>query len=377
MDNYYGKYIKYKNKYINLKMQYGGGCPKNLILDEKTPFVSSKGSINTLPIILGPYFITPKIQPNIAPALPFILTAFNRINQRLKLQTQLRNERRERLDQLKQIKKPEKESYGIGCKRAQFETKLDEKINLENNIITEETAKIAAINIEMNLLKNEENKLIEKALIIFDNEFLKDNNKEKQIMNYKNYMNSINIVFIENEYYLQHKINIMNNKQLKIIELKLKEFKQEPNPNTTLQKYKDYQLLFTGIYKEYLQYKINNLMKIINNINHIIKYYIETVSSINEQKLKQPKRKQPISPSQEKIISLPNIFKKHDNDIAKDLTKLLALSNVKSKTRHTDFTNIKKLGQLLNIKVINTFEPDILQTMLTNANNMKTLMETV
>ena len=200
MSTYYSKYIKYKNKYLNLKIQYGG-CPKNPIWNDKTPFVSK---ITIQPIISGLYSITPAIQKrktiNIKLIYDQIQTYTTLCLQSL---TERINERKTRIEQINSQKQTK--NYGRFCNNNSFDKVLDEALQREEAGLKIENDNRNNKKLEEeSFLQSKELEIIKTKLLMINNQL---SDKEQRKNKYIEYRDSIIIIFDPNKEYLQGEIN--------------------------------------------------------------------------------------------------------------------------------------------------------------------------
>ena len=363
MSTYYSKYIKYKNKYLNL-IQYGI-CPTNPIWNDKTPFVSK---ITIQPIISGSYSITPVIKNEATDTINIIYSQIQTGETPcLKSLTERINERETRIEQIKSQRKEKNESYGKTCNHNSFDKVLDEALQREQGELTKEKTNYNNKKKEEELfLQSKELEIITRKLLMINYQLSDDTNqqvtnKEQQIINYINYRDSIIIIFDFNQTYLQDEIDKLYRNQLGIF---LGNINKEPLLNKKLEMYNNYQLLFSGIFRDDLQKRKEIFIKDIKKINDIIDYYIKIITSSSESS----------KSSIPQIIFENSYFFKYDNEQALDLNKLLAFNNLKSNFKQVNFTD-DILQKIFSTTVINGLNKDTKQLMINNANRLKESMQ--
>ena len=312
MSSYQAKYIKYKQKYINLKTQLGGTCPNYPLWDKDSITWNEEKkewNIPTLiyipsdipPFISQKYSITPKDYDPTKKYDPLVIKiTFDDIYNDNTLRLKAQRERiKIREDRKTKITDAIKSYWGIcyGDNRKNYKTVLDKLLEIEETERTIESLNLTKMKeMERASLKQSEKDLIDAKL-----ETIIETDSLKKLQEYKKYQDSIILCFDANKYYLQSKIDELTELTERIkIDLKLKEFLTKNKLDERLQEYKNYKntiSTYSENSKQYLQSKINELterisidsklkeLSVKSNLNERLKKYIEyqtTISTYSE-----------------------------------------------------------------------------------------------
>jgi hypothetical protein len=318
MSSYQAKYIKYKQKYINLKTQLGGACPKNPIWDDKTPFVSS---IVIPEIIEGPYSMTPKnYESTKTYNPPTIKEAYNRITERF---NKLTDFIAERTDRIAKIEAAKKQSTSCLWGSVTFVEKLDKQLIEEKKELDKKKPLLLKTQYNKSDEATNEYKKLQIAERYLIDTYLKtiiEPDINIKLQKYSEYLQTIEIKYQLNKEYLESEINKPNNELGSIITT----LSSESNLEKVLSK--AMQLILSVKFnksKEYLQ-ELPDKIKERKCI--LIKFHLGRLGEIIS------KRKPTATYSESTKLMKQNV-KKHfinnNDDYVKNFQLLLANTNLK------------------------------------------------